>query len=838
MHVHSVVLYSKMRHHLAHVLRCRLLLVLLLLGGYGTVSTTAQDVRVALVLTGGGARGMAQVGAIMQLERMGITPSIVVGSSIGAVVGGLYSAGYTGAELDSVMRTVDWDYVTSLVDDTKRETLFFSQKAEDDRSLLKLRFRDFSFLPPKSLGGSARFSTVLQSLLWNSPYNSTSNFDELRFRFRPVATDLAHGSWVALKSGNLATAIQASATFPLRYAPVTMDSAVLVDGGLVANIPIDAALQMSPDVVIVINTVSDYIPADKLQNALDVADQALMAAMKQRDSINLQRADVVVTPELAAITTFDFSQVPQSIEAGVEAVRQMAPRIQAVVQRARIRNRQLEETLTPEQSDSILKNSMILGIDVSAPPAIKQNRTIDSLITEMSGRSWSDHFARHWRWTLHRTLHEQGWPFAYIRAMAFDSTRNQLTVIIDPGRLQAVRIDKQRPVSYNDVVHEFSMSNGDAITIADLSRSVDRLRASELFADVDLALVPAADSGIDVLVGASDLGNQLLRVGARVDNERYLQGSIDFIHQNLANTGLRLSVHGLYSARTGGLSMNFEMPRIMNSLWTASLRPYYSVRHVWIYQNDQTNARTDVTRNRVNEYSEDRIGVTLSAGRQLERNGVILAELRYEEQRYRDLDAIPAPEFQPLTTVRGVIRWDDRDRIDFASRGRVIDLVFESSVLQYSNGISFTKVYAKLGSVIPMGKFALLPSMFVGAADKTLPGAELFSLGGQDLFFGMRQDEERGRQIALGNLAVRYRLPIDIIFPTYLSLRYDLGAVWAVPEQIKFAAFQHGIGATIGLDTPIGPARFSLGQRFRFLENPTSVATADPMLYFAIGVRL
>ena len=813
-------------------------IVLLLLALSTTV--VAQEISVALVLTGGGARGAAQVGAIKQLEQMGIIPTIVVGSSIGAVVGGLYSAGYSGDELDSIFRNVDWEQVTSFSDDTKRETLFFSQKAEDDRSILKLRFRDFTFLPPQSLGGSARFSSILQDLLWRSPFNSIADFDQLRFRFRPVATDLVKGTWVALTSGNLATAIQASATFPLRYAPVRVDSSILVDGGLVANVPIEAAQRLRPDVIIVVNTVSDYLPSDKLDNALDVADQALTAAMKQRDSINLLQADIVITPELEGISTFDFSKIEQSIAAGQTATRDLAARIQAAIQRARIRATAADiaaDTLAG-QSDRDAVSNLILTVNPVSSAPLRSNPTLDSLFKEMSGRTWSEHFARYWRWTLLRELHITGWPFAYIRAMAYDSSHQELTLVVDPGTIRGVYIDSKRPVRHSDVIREFSFDTGERIKIEDLSTTVDRLRASDLFSDVDLSLVPAPDSGIDVLVGATDRGNQMLRLGVRIDNERYLQGSVDFIHQNLSNSGLRIGLHGMLSPRIGEGSLTLEMPRIMNTLWTASLKSYYSFRHAWMYQDDIANSRADITRDRVNEYSEDRAGVRLSAGRQLERNGVILGELRYEVQRYRDLDTRPRPKFQPLTTLRAVVRWDDRDRIAFATKGRVIDLSFESSILQYSNGLSFTKFYAKASSVIGIGAFAVTPSVYIGAADQSLPGPELFSLGGQELFFGMRQDEERGRQIALGNLDVRYRLPIDILFPTYVSIRYDLGAVWTKPELIKFSAFQHGVGTTLGFDTPIGPALLSVGKRFRFLENPFTVALSDAMGYFAIGVLL
>jgi NTE family protein len=102
----------------------------------------------------------------------------------------------------------------------------------------------------------------------------------------------------------------------------------------------------------------------------------------------------------------------------------------------------------------------------------------------------------------------------------------------------------------------------------------------------------------------------------------------------------------------------------------------------------------------------------------------------------------------------------------------------------------------------------------------------------------MREDEERGRQIVVGNLEAMIKLPFSIIFDTYISARYDVGAVWAVPEKIRIADLQHGVGATIGFDTPVGPARFSVGRRFRFLDAPPAVAWGPYLGYFAIGVRL
>lgn len=130
-----------------------------------TLPLVAQQQRIALVLTGGGARGIAQIGVLRALERNGIIPDVVVGSSFGAIVGGLYAAGYSPDSIASIMRAVDWNDVTSIGADTRREFQFYGQKQENDRSLLTLRFRNFSFITPVALGGSTRFTSALQHVL-------------------------------------------------------------------------------------------------------------------------------------------------------------------------------------------------------------------------------------------------------------------------------------------------------------------------------------------------------------------------------------------------------------------------------------------------------------------------------------------------------------------------------------------------------------------------------------------------------------------------------------------------------------------------------------------------
>ena len=136
------------------------------------------------------------------------------------------------------------------------------------------------------------------------------------------------------------------------------------------------------------------------------------------------------------------------------------------------------------------------------------------------------------------------------------------------------------------------------------------------------------------------------------------------------------------------------------------------------------------------------------------------------------------------------------------------------------------------------GIHTISPSVFFGFGDATMPFPEFFSMGGQDSFFGFREDEERGRQMVKGSLEYRIQSPLKIFFDTYLSIRYDLGSVWEQTEAIRFNDLKHGIGTSVSFDTPLGPAEFSLGKSFYFIKKPYGIAWGPVQGYFSIGMDL
>ena len=295
------------------------------------MSPPAHRPRIGVVLSGGGARGVAHIGVLKVLEEQHVPIDAIAGTSMGAVVGGLYASGLTASEIERIMTSLNWQ--DAFRDRPPREDLTLRRKQEDQNFLVKfpLGIRGHKVLLPKGLIQGQRLNQILRRL--TLPVARLTNFDELPTPFRALATDLETGDAVTMGSGDLTSAMRASMSAPGVFAPVERDGRLLVDGGISENLPVDIARSMGVDILIVVDVGSPLLKRDKL-NSVPVISNQMLAILIQRNSKQqldkLSPQDILISPALGDTSSFDFGNVKRVIAVGERAARASVERFAAL----------------------------------------------------------------------------------------------------------------------------------------------------------------------------------------------------------------------------------------------------------------------------------------------------------------------------------------------------------------------------------------------------------------------------------------------------------------------------------------------------------------------------
>lgn len=275
--------------------------------------------KIGLALSGGAARGCAHVGVLEVLEEMRVPVDYVAGTSMGAVVGGLYAAGLSPAEIERALTRLDWQSV--LDDRTAYRDLVFRRKEDERRYLMDVEVgisRQGLTLPPGLLTGQ-KLGFQLQRLL--RPVADVTDFSRLPTPFSAVASDLETGEMVVLDRGQLAAALRASMSIPGVFSPAEIDGRLLADGGLANNLPVDVVRDMGADVVIAVDVSEPLATRDQLRSLLGVTNQAISVLTRANMESRLADADLVIAPDVREVGTMAFEDAPRIIALGADEAR-------------------------------------------------------------------------------------------------------------------------------------------------------------------------------------------------------------------------------------------------------------------------------------------------------------------------------------------------------------------------------------------------------------------------------------------------------------------------------------------------------------------------------------
>ena len=287
--------------------------------------------RIGLVLSGGGARGIAHIGVLRVMERLRVPVDLVVGTSMGAVVGGAFAAGRTPEELLDFARGTDWDAVLS---DRPARALLTTRRRSDDLlvpSRIQLGLTGSRLRLPKAAAGNQVLEATLLRLL---PEGADERHGGgLPVPFNAVATDLKAGTLVEMRDTPLVSAVRSSMSVPGLFAPFKVDGRLLVDGGLVRNLPVEIARAMGADIIIAVNVGTPLSDEDRLSTAFGITDQMIKILIDQNVRASLAALgpqDILVTPEMDGIGFTDFGSAEAAVAAGEAAAEGVASALAAL----------------------------------------------------------------------------------------------------------------------------------------------------------------------------------------------------------------------------------------------------------------------------------------------------------------------------------------------------------------------------------------------------------------------------------------------------------------------------------------------------------------------------
>ncbi len=311
-----------------------------------------SDVKVGLVLSGGGAKGFAHIGALKVIEEAGVRIDYIGGTSMGAIIGALYASGYSAHELDSIFSNTNFNKL--IQDEIPRSAKTFYEKEDQERYSLTLPFDNFKVKFPSAISRGQNVYNLLTRLLQH--VRDVEDFNQLPIPFFCIATNIETGEAVVLNKGYLPEAISASGAFPSLFEPVEIDGKLLLDGGIVNNYPIFKVKKMGADVIIGVDVQDALSDRKRLTSATDILFQINNYRTVNDMKIKAKETDVYIKPNIEPFSVISFEEGAKIIERGELAGAEKMEELRILAARQSKKN--MPKDIHKIKEDSLLINKV------------------------------------------------------------------------------------------------------------------------------------------------------------------------------------------------------------------------------------------------------------------------------------------------------------------------------------------------------------------------------------------------------------------------------------------------------------------------------------------------
>ncbi|MCB2198800.1 patatin-like phospholipase family protein [bacterium] len=739
----------------------------------------AERPRIALALSGGGARGLAHIGVMQVLQRENIPIDIIAGTSMGAVVGALYTSGYTTNELERLTLAIDWGSLFS--DAPSRRNLFLGQKETANRELLNLRLRNGRPYIPDALVTGERLFIELYRLMRNAPYAPLGgSFDKARTVFGAVATDLNSGNRIIFREGDIALALRGSMAVPVVFRALRMDGMLVVDGGAVENIPTRSARELGGEIVIAVDCATPTEPELDPDLPWEIANQVTTLMTAVNDSISRDAADVAIIPALQQYNNTDFQNVRDIIRAGRTAAEEMLPLIKDIVDLPPVAPRLMVDVKRVRLvTDASLKTPLDAGVYGFHRGRVSTHEINDGLTS------------------LLRDLRAQGYGAASVRAELLSD--NTLRVNVDLGVVRIIRIEGVPGRRLPMVLRDIRVKQGQPLRTEDAVKSLVQLHATGRYTTVYSTLRPHEKGGVVLTFILEESPLPRIGLGMGFDSDRRSRYLGEFAIGNpFPDLSEELVIRARYGERDRHYGLYTSADRISRSYigWQGQIE--YVEREQTIYDTKGDKLREAnvwTTRAQAIALFNMRTWGRVSAGMKIE-NVADKLNVTSRERLYNGV------------LLRATL--DTQDRRPFPNRGYLVDWGYESYIDPADETRNFNLFHFNLESVVQVQQRTVLRAGVVGGvAELSTPTTHRFAIGGLTNFPALPPYRFLAQQRIGGTFEARYDLISKVVADAYLLFRYDAMAFsdqkdWRPQRQDIIQSYALGFA----LDTILGPIEF------------------------------
>jgi NTE family protein len=784
-------------------------------------SRAAERPKVGLVLSGGGARGFAHIGVLKMLDSLDVPIDCIAGTSMGGIVGALYAIGYRGRDLEALANRSDWQEM--FTDRAPRSLMPYLEKKESDRYQIEFGMKGWKPVTPGGLIVGRKISLLFASLTF--PYEKVDDFDRLPIPYRCVASDLIRGEAVVLSRGSLARAMRATMAIPTVFSAVEWGDSLLVDGGLLDNLPVDAAKAMGADVVIAVDVGYPLRDKGSLQSAFAVLEQSMAMLGIDRRKENVKQVDLFIQPDLAGFNMADFTAdgIRRIILRGDEAARRnrkaladLKTRLGLTAESDSARSAATPDTLRVE-------DVQITGHTTAPFPWLL------SKINLRPGDAFDPKAVKH---RLSEIKAEGRFESLDLEAVPVSDRRVRVRIRVEERRKPlireiAVRGNGNLPAAF--VSRLLGYRPGDRLDTDVLTRRIMEMYGFGYFESIWYDVDPVGTDAIRLILTVKEAPFRKLRLGIRYDELHKLIGLASLQANSVLIPGLHLQNElqfaGLVRWKTKAFypSLNLALPAY----------PF-----VEINVHDIPKRLFDHEGGQIAQYRDRAADAGIGLGFLTGKSFNLEIAYRYEAVRIHPDILVPGESVSldisdDLHLIRADMDIDALDDVFVPRRGLRIGALFERCFPGSPARLSYSRMDFSADTYATWRRKHTF--RFFGYACNSTAGTpvyKFFNCGRPETFVGLQYDQLITGRMEVLRLEYRYQHKKDIFF--------KFAANTAFGFQRDYPAFEHhknglwGIGLGVMLISPLGPIEAGVGRGSRGFERP---AEAQNVFYFSLGYK-